>query len=84
MNGRKARALRRAARRMTAGLPSHKLVSEAGRQVAVPTGKLDAMGKPVMGFAEVVGTARHAPTCTRAVYQKLKRVYGRTNLGALK
>lgn len=84
MNGRKARALRRTARRMTAGLPSHKLVSEAGRQVAVPTGKLDAKGKTVMGFAEVAGTARYAPTCTRAVYQKLKQVYGQTNLGSLK
>ncbi|MFP3746995.1 hypothetical protein SB816_28315 [Achromobacter sp. SIMBA_011] len=84
MNGRKARALRRAARRMTAGLPSHKLVSEGGRQVVVPTGELDAMGRPLTAFAEVVGTARHAATCTRAVYQKLKRVYGHANLGTLK
>lgn len=84
MNGRKARALRRAARRMTVGLASHKLVSEAGRQVAVPTSELDAKGRPAMAFAEVAGTARHAPTCTRAVYQKLKRIYGHANLGALK
>ncbi|WP_238878651.1 hypothetical protein [Achromobacter xylosoxidans] len=84
MNARKARALRQAARRMTAGLPSHKLVSEGGRQVAVPTGELDAKGRALTTFAEVAGTARHAPTCTRAVYQKLKRVYGHTNLGTLK
>ncbi len=84
MNGRKARALRRAARRMTAGMPSHDLICEGGREVALPTGKLDAMGKPIVRYAEVTGTWRHKPTCTRAVYQKLKHVYGRANLGALK
>lgn len=84
MNGRKARALRRAAGRMTSGMPAHHLISEDGREVAVPTGKLDAMGKPIMRYAFVTGTLRHSPTCTRAVYQKLKRVYGRSNLGALK
>lgn len=84
MNGRKARALRRAARRMTAGMPSHHLTVQGGRSVEVPTGKLDAMGKPIVRYAEVTGTWSHKPTTTRAVYQKLKRVYGRTNLGALK
>lgn len=84
MNGRKARALRRVARRTTSGMPSHSLVSEGGYQVAVPTGQLDAMGKPIMRYAAVTGTARHSPTSTRAVYQKLKKVYGRANLGALK
>lgn len=84
MNGLKARALRRAARRMTAGMPSHDLVVEGGREVEVPTGKLDAMGKPITRYAVVAGTARHSPTSTRAVYQKLKKVYGQANLGALK
>ncbi len=84
MNGRKARALRRAARRMTAGMPSHNLVSEGSRQVTVPSGKLDSMGKPIPHFAEVTGTWRHTATSTRAVYQKLKHVYGQANLGALR
>lgn len=84
MNGRKARAMRRAARRMTAGMPSHRLVFEGGRVDMVPTGQLDAMGKPIMRPARVTGTGRHSPTSTRAVYQKLKKVYGRANLGALK
>lgn len=84
MNARKARALRRVARRMTAGMPSHNLVSQGGREVAVPTDKLDAMGKPIVRYAAVTGTWRHTPTSTRAVYRKLKRVYGHANLGALK
>ena len=84
MNACKARALRRAARRMTTGMPSHNLVSEGGREVAVPTDKLDAMGKPIVRYAVITGTWRHTATSTRAVYQKLKRVYGQANLGALK
>lgn len=84
MNGRKARALRRAARRMTVGMPSHHLVCEGGREVAVPTGELGAMGKPIVRYAAVTGTWMHKPTSTRAVYQKLKTVYGQANLGGLK
>jgi len=84
MNGRKARALLRAARRMTAGMPSHDLVCEGGREEAVPTGNLDAMGKPIMRYAAITGTWRHRATSTRAVYQKLKRVYGQADIGALK
>lgn len=84
MNGRKARALRRAARRMTAGMPSHNLVCESGREVAVPTDKLDSMGKPIVRYAAITGTWRHTATSTRAVYQKLKHVYGQAILGALR
>lgn len=84
MNGRKARALRRAARRMTSGMPAHKLVSDGDREVAVPTDKLDSMGKPIVRYSAVTGTLRHAPTSTRAVYQKLKRIYGHARLGVLK
>lgn len=84
MNARKARALRRAARRMTTGMPSHNLVVEGGRSVEVTTGELDAMGKPIVRLAVVTGTVRHAPTSTRAVYQTLKKTYGAANLGALK
>jgi len=84
MNGHKARAMRRAARRMTTGMPSHQLLSDEGREVEVPTGKLDSMGKPLVRYAAVAGTARHAPTSTRAVYQKLKRIYGRVAMGVLK
>ncbi|CAB3624568.1 hypothetical protein [Achromobacter pestifer] len=84
MNGRKARALRRAASRMTAGMPARQLRTEQGYLVPVHTGKLDAMGKPIMRQAPVTGTSRHSPTSTRAVYQKLKKVYGHTDLGALK
>ncbi|WP_088158108.1 hypothetical protein [Achromobacter xylosoxidans] len=65
-------------------MPAHHLICEGGREVALPTGKLDAMGKPIVRYVEVAGTWRHKPTCTRAVYQKLKHVYGRAILGALK
>ena len=83
MNGRKARALRRAARRMTAGMPSHHLTFP-GHGVEVPTGVFDTKGRPLMRYVDISGTAQHAPTCTRAVYQKLKKVYGHARLGVLK
>lgn len=77
MNGRKARALRRAATRMTPGLPARQLVTTAGRVVPVQ----------VQGYVvpfRLTGTLSHKPTTTRAVYQKLKKVYGHANLGTLK
>lgn len=76
--------MRSALRRMTSGMPTHNLVSDGDRQVAVPTDKLDSMGTPITRFAVVTGTLRHSPTSTRAVYQKLKNVYGRAALGGLK
>ncbi|OZI23730.1 hypothetical protein CAL26_09880 [Bordetella genomosp. 9] len=78
MNARKARALRRMARRMTPGLPAGELVAD-GNGVS---GYRNVNGQAVPFF--LPGTLRHKATTTRAVYQKLKRVYGRSNLGALK
>lgn len=77
MNGRKARALRRAAQRMTVGLPARELVS---------TGVVEGWHNTPRGPVPFVltGTVSHKPTTTRAVYQKLKKVYGHANLGTLK
>lgn len=77
MNARKARTLRRWAKHSAAGLPERGIVVHGGYEAVrnTPQG-------PVRCW--LGGTARHKPTTVRAVYQKLKKVYGRSNLGALK
>lgn len=84
MNGRKARALRRLASRLTTGLPTHQLVSDGAVSKGQPTGRTLPNGKPEVVYVSHPGTLRHKPTTHRAVYQKLKSVYAHVDLRSLK
>ena len=84
MNGRKAKALRAMAGRLTQGLPTHGLVSDGPMRTRPFHDGTNPDGKPRMRWLATTGTLRHKPTTVRAVYQKLKRTYRHAHLGALK
>lgn len=73
MRGKRAKTLRRVAERVTVGKPARVHQHETRRKL-VSTGLLNPDGTRQYVARDLAGTVRLKPNCTRAVYQRLKKL----------
>lgn len=74
MRGKRAKALRSAAQDASVGSPTYAIVPAKKLWREIQVG-IDAKGLPELKKVAYTGTIRLDPSCTRAIYRRLKHVY---------